>query len=301
MSSATSTSDATAFLAAARATVDATLARHARVAAAGGRVGGAIAYALGTPGKRLRPALFLATYRETGGRGDAGEAAAAVEIVHTYSLVHDDLPCMDDDDLRRGRATVHRAFDVPSATEAGYRMVALAARVLAAGAARLGLSAAQLGELARVLFTAVGAEGMIGGQVLDLEAEGRELDVEAVTALHRAKTGALIAASAELGAIASGPAPPVRAGVRAYGEALGLAFQIVDDVLDATASSAALGKTAGKDVQQGKATFVAVTSPADARATAAREAAKAMDRLGQVGLHSTLLGGIADFIVHRRS
>jgi geranylgeranyl pyrophosphate synthase len=280
--STTSTSDAAAFLAAARTTVDAVLARYGRDVARTGRVGEAIAYALGTPGKRLRPGLFLAAFREAGGRGDAGEAAAAVEVVHTYSLVHDDLPCMDDDDLRRGRPTVHRVFDVETATEAGYRMV-------------------RLGALGRVLFAAAGPDGMIGGQVLDLEAEGRTLDQHEVSALHRAKTGALIAASAELGAVAAGAGGETRAAMRAYGEALGLAFQIVDDVLDATASSTALGKTAGKDVRQGKATFLGVSSPGEARAAAARHAAAAMDRLGEIGLHSTLLGGIADFIVHRRS
>ena len=301
MRSTTSTSDAAAFLAAARATVDDVLARYGRDAAAAGGVGEAIAYALGTPGKRLRPALFLAAFQETGGRGEAGEAAAAVEVVHTYSLVHDDLPCMDDDDLRRGRPTVHRVFDVATATEAGYRMVPLAARVLANGAARLGLAPARLGELGRVLFAAVGVGGMIGGQVLDLEAEGRTLGPDEVSAVHRAKTGALIAASAELGAIAAGADVRVRAAMRGYGEALGLAFQIVDDVLDATASSAALGKTAGKDVQQRKATFLGTANPDDALAVAARHAAAAMDRLGEIGLHSTLLGGIADFIVHRRS
>lgn len=301
MPSTTSTSDAAAFLAAARTTVDAVLARYGRDVARTGRVGEAIAYALGTPGKRLRPGLFLAAFREAGGRGDAGEAAAAVEVVHTYSLVHDDLPCMDDDDLRRGRPTVHRVFDVETATEAGYRMVPLAARMLAAGAARLALPPGRLGALGRVLFAAAGPDGMIGGQVLDLEAEGRTLDQHEVSALHRAKTGALIAASAELGAVAAGAGGETRAAMRAYGEALGLAFQIVDDVLDATASSTALGKTAGKDVRQGKATFLGVSSPGEARAAAARHAAAAMDRLGEIGLHSTLLGGIADFIVHRRS
>lgn len=293
--------DAAAFLAGAREAVDAVLARQAAAVAGAGRVGEAVAYALGTPGKRLRPALVLAAYRETGGTGDATELAAAVEIVHTYSLVHDDLPCMDDDALRRGRATVHRAFDVPTATEAGYRMVPLAARVLAAGADRLGLTSRALEELGRVLFSAAGVGGMIGGQVLDLAAEGRVPDAEELVAIHRAKTGALIQASVELGAVATGAGRGVREALRGWGGEVGLAFQILDDVLDATASSAALGKTAGKDARQRKATFVAARGPDAARADAERHAAAAMDRLRGIGLDSTLLRGIADFIVNRRS
>lgn len=259
-----------------------------------------MAYALTAPGKRVRAALLLAAYRESGGTGDAAHLAAAVEIVHTYSLVHDDLPCMDDDDVRRGRPTVHRRFDVPTAAEAGYRLVPLAARSLHEGAQRAG-AAERVGELGRVLFRAAGVGGMIGGQVRDLEAEGRAVTMDELVALHRTKTGAVIAASVDLGAVAAGAPPPRRAALRAYGEAIGLAFQITDDVLDITASSTALGKTAGKDRAQAKATFVASLGVDGARAEAARQLARGMDRLGAAEIDSSLLRGIATFIVERRA
>jgi geranylgeranyl pyrophosphate synthase len=266
-----------------------------------GPVGDAIVYALEGPGKRLRPALTLAVYRDAGARGDATELAAAIEVIHTYSLVHDDLPCMDDDDLRRGRPTVHRAFDVRTATEAGFRMVPVAAGFLRRGAAALGLSPAATAEIGRILFAAAGAGGMIGGQVLDLEAAGQELSLARLARLHRMKTGALLAASAEIGAVAAGADAGVRAAARAFGADVGLAFQIVDDVLDAVESSDHLGKTAGKDAAQGKATYVAVLGLDGARAEAERYLASAMDRLRDAGLHSTLLANLARFVVERRS
>jgi len=201
----TRTSDATAFLAQARDAVNAVFAARADEIrrAHPGRVGEAIVYALEGPGKRLRPALTLAAYAEGGGQGDATELAAAVEVIHTYSLVHDDLPCMDDDDLRRGRQTVHKVFDVATATEAGLRMVPLAARFVARGARALGLAPAVTGEIGRTLFAAAGGGGMIGGQVLDLEAAGRPATFQELVRLHRMKTGALLTASLEIGAIAA--------------------------------------------------------------------------------------------------
>jgi len=299
----TPTSDAARFLAEARDGVNRALAARAPEIrrAHAGAVGDAIVYALEGPGKRLRPALMLAVYRETGGRGDATELAAAIEVIHTYSLVHDDLPCMDDDDLRRGRPTVHRAFDVPTAAEAGFRMVPIAGGFLWRGALTLGLAPAVAGEMARLLFAAAGAGGMIGGQVLDLEAEGRALSLDELARLHGMKTGALLAASAEMGAVAAGAGAGTRAAVRAFGADLGLAFQIVDDVLDAAESSDLLGKTAGKDAAQGKATYVALLGLDGARAEAERTLAGAMDRLRRAGLHSTLLANLARFVVERRS
>src|SRR5215207_9864287 len=174
----------------------------------GGRNGQALSYALRTPGKRVRAALLLGAYRSVGGRapGIAG-VAAAVETVHAYSLVHDDLPCMDDDDLRRGRPTTHRRFDVATATRVGFLLVPVAARVLAAAAAELGLAAAVLGRMAAELFEAGGIEGMVGGQWLDLEAERRTLTLPQLVAVHRGKTGALIRASCTVGGIAAEAAP----------------------------------------------------------------------------------------------
>ncbi len=267
----------------------------------GGRVGQAVAYSLDAPGKRLRPALVLAAYRELGGKGDAAELAAAVEIVHTYSLVHDDLPCMDDDDLRRGRPTTHRAFDVATATEAGFRLVSLSARVLAAGAAKLGLAGERLGVIAAELYGAAGAGGMIGGQVLDLEAEGRALDLAALTHIHEAKTGALITASVVIGGLAAGAGKQQVEALRGYGREVGLAFQIVDDVLDATGTSNELGKTAGKDAVQHKATFAGVLGVDAARHAAAEHVQRAIDLLGGLGIDCSLLPGLARLIVERRT
>jgi geranylgeranyl pyrophosphate synthase len=266
-----------------------------------GPVGQAVAYTLVAPGKRVRPALVLAAYEELGGTGDATELAAAVEIVHSYSLVHDDLPCMDDDDLRRGRPTVHRVFGVAAAAEAAFRMIPLSARVLAAGARRLGLARATLGAIAVELYGAAGGGGMIGGQVLDLEAEGQEPSPGALLRIHRAKTGALIAASVVIGGLAAGASAVDVRLLRAYGEEVGLAFQIVDDVLDATASSAELGKTPGKDAARRKASFATALGVEAARAAAAEHAARAVDRLGEIGLDSPLLAAMAQLTVTRRS
>lgn len=268
---------------------------------AGTRAAEATAYALGSPGKRLRPALLMAVYRELGGAGDAAELATAVEVVHCYSLVHDDLPCMDDDDLRRGRRTTHRQFDVATATEVGYRMLPLAARVLASGAARLGLSGAALGAMGRELFQAAGARGMIGGQVLDLEAEGRAVGHPELEAIHRAKTGALITASGVIGAVAAGADRERVEAARRYGEAVGLAFQIADDLLDATGTSQELGKTAGKDVQRRKATFATIMDLDGAEAEAQRWVNAAIAHLRAASIDSNLLEDLARFVVERRS
>jgi len=266
-----------------------------------GPLGAAMAYSLRTTGKRFRPALLLAAYRELGGTGDAMELATAVEVIHTYSLVHDDLPCMDDDDLRRGRPTPHTVYGVAVATDAGFRLVELSARVLRAGADRLGLPVAARRRIARELYRAAGASGMIGGQVLDLEAEGRAISLGELVTIHRAKTGALISASAVIGAMAAGATGPQVEAIREYGFDVGLAFQIVDDVLDATASSADLGKTAGKDAAQRKATYTALLGVEAARREAQRQSASAVDRLRGLGLDSTLLAGLARLVVDRAS
>ncbi len=266
-----------------------------------GRVGEAVAYSLATPGKRLRPALLLAAYETLGGSRDAVELASAVEVLHTYSLVHDDLPCMDDDDMRRGRASTHCRFDVRTATEAGFRMVPLAARILTAGGARLDLSGAVLGAAGRELFHAVGASGMIGGQVLDLEAENMEISLDELMRIHRSKTGALITACGVIGARAASASEGKVAAVREYGREIGLAFQIVDDILDATATSSELGKTAGKDTEQNKATYPGLLGLAGAKREAERRVGRAIDHLVRGGIDSILLGGLARFVTDRRS
>jgi len=266
----------------------------------GDPVGEAAAYSLASPGKRLRPALVIAAYRELGGAGDAAELATAVEVVHTYSLVHDDLPCMDDDDLRRGRATTHSRFDVPTATEAAYRMIPLAARVLAAGAERLGLDPATTGAMAGELFRAAGSHGMVGGQVLDLEAEGKEITQDELARIHLAKTAALIAASTVMGALAARATSDAVEGLRGYGREIGLAFQIVDDILDATATSSQLGKTVGKDARQHKATYASIVGLDAAARQADDHVRSAMDHLTSAGVNSGLLMTLAKFVTQRR-
>jgi geranylgeranyl pyrophosphate synthase len=262
-----------------------------------------VRYSLLGEGKRLRPTLVFAAHEALQGSSSSGvaELAAAVEVVHAYSLVHDDLPCMDNDDLRRGRPTAHRAFDVARATRAGYEMVALAARVLAHGLATLKLPDEKNREIALELFRAAGAGGMIGGQALDLEAEARALPIDALEEVHRRKTGALIAASCVIGGLSAGDGigrPHIEA-LRSYGDAIGLAFQIADDVLDATATSDQLGKTAGKDAAHAKATFVTLLGVGAARAEAERLAAQAVDHLRDAGLVSPILVELAHYIVTR--
>ena len=268
----------------------------------GGREGQALAYALRTPGKRVRAALLLAAYRAVGGESPAiSGVAAAVETVHTYSLVHDDLPCMDNDDLRRGRPTTHRAFDVATATLAGYLLVPVAARILATSARQLCLPTQVLGEMAEELFDAGGIEGMVGGQWLDLEAERRRLPLPELIEVHRGKTGALIRASCTLGGMAAqAPAASLEA-LTAYGEDVGLAFQIADDVLDATGTSEELGKPAGRDAQLAKSTYVGLLGIDGARAEAQRLVQRAVAHLERAQVPAGALGALAGYIASRTS
>lgn len=268
-----------------------------------GRLGEALGYALLSPGKRVRPALLMAAHRAAGGTG--GDAlwgvATAVEVVHTYSLVHDDLPCMDDDALRRGRPTTHVAFDIATATRVGFLLVPVAAEELALAGEGLGLDSARIGRLAAELFEAGGIRGMVGGQWLDLEAEGRDLDLPGLVAVHRGKTGALITAAVLLGGIAAGADPATEAALRRFGQEIGLAFQVADDVLDATATSHQLGKTAGKDARVAKSTYVGLLGVEGARAEAERHCRLAVEMLAGAGLAGGTLEALARYIVTRSS
>jgi geranylgeranyl pyrophosphate synthase len=265
------------------------------------RVAMAIRYSLLGQGKRFRGLLVLATYRAAGGLGDSSGLAAAVEVVHAYSLVHDDLPCMDNDDMRRGRPTVHRAFDVATATAAGVTMVPLAARRAHRAARDLGTGSVLAGRIVRELMTASGAGGMIGGQLLDLLAEGQRLSLDDLEGVHRAKTGTLISASARIGALAGGADDRLLLAFTHFGDALGLAYQIADDVLDVTATSDQLGKTAGKDVALAKSTYPLVMGIDEARRRAEALVNEACGAMEAVGRLTPDLERLARHVVERQS
>ncbi len=261
----------------------------------------AIRYGILGDGKRLRPVLLLAAYRSAGGEKDAYALAAAVEVVHAYSLMHDDLPCMDDDDVRRGRPTAHIMFGVAAAATAGVTMVPLAACAAFDAATELGLPPAACASIVRELMQASGAGGMVGGQLLDLEAEKLQLELEDLERVHSAKTGALIAAATSIGALAAGANATAVEALRRFGGMVGLAFQIADDVLDATATTAELGKTAGRDAVLRKSTYPVHLGAEGARSRAEALADRACDLLRDAGLLTPALERLASFVVARRS
>ncbi|HEY7876913.1 MAG TPA: farnesyl diphosphate synthase [Gemmatimonadaceae bacterium] len=264
-------------------------------------VASAIEYSILGEGKRLRALLVLAAYRACGGADDAGALAAAVEIVHAYSLVHDDLPCMDDDDVRRGRPTTHKLYGPVVATTAGIAMVPLAARAAFDAAVSLGLPGAARGAIVRELMRASGAGGMVGGQLLDLAGEGHCLSLADLERVHGAKTGALITASVRIGGIAARADAVQSAALDRYGTALGLAFQIADDVLDVTSTTAQLGKTAGRDAALGKSTYPALLGIPGATARAADLSRQACHALEECGMLTRSLQCLAEFVVVRTS
>lgn len=261
----------------------------------------AIRYALLGEGKRLRAILLLEAYRACGGTGNAVELAASVEVVHAYSLVHDDLPCMDDDDVRRGRPTVHRVYGVPVATAAGLAMVPLAARCAWHAARSMQLADEIAAAIVRDLMDASGAGGMIGGQLLDLEAEGVHLNLEGMERVHRLKTGALIMSSVTVGARAALASDARRQALARYGAAIGLAFQIADDVLDITATTDQLGKTAGRDLDLCKSTYPALLGVEGAIERAVALVESACAALQEEALLTPTLEQLARYIVERRS
>jgi geranylgeranyl pyrophosphate synthase len=299
-----STSDAATFLLQARAATNAALSAWHPVVRRQypGAVGQAMVYALEGPGKRLRPALTLAAFGAAAHRPeDAAELAAAVEVVHTYSLVHDDLPCMDDDAQRRGRPTLHVRFDVPTATRAGYLLVPVAVQELVGGLGELGLAPGLIGRMADRMLEASGLRGMVAGQWIDLMAEGSPLSREGLAEMHRRKTGALIEAACVMGAISAGASDQVVAVLSGYGREVGMAFQIADDLLDATATTEELGKTAGRDATLAKATYVSLLGIEASRDAAHQHGAAARRILHEGGVRSPALDTLAGYIVERRS
>jgi geranylgeranyl pyrophosphate synthase len=223
--------------------------------------------------------------------------ACAPEIVHTYSLVHDDLPCMDDDDLRRGRPTVHRVFGAGLATLAGAALLPLAVEVVLESGEALGLGEAAVARLVVELCGAAGAAGMVGGQLMDLEAERRPVDAKELERIHRAKTGALLACSLRIGALAAGAGEEALRALTEYGEALGLAFQITDDILDVTGDACSLGKAAGRDEELRKASYPSLFGLDGARERARRCAEAARAAVAHLG--SAELAALADYVVER--
>ena len=266
------------------------------------KVAQAMQYALNGDGKRLRPALCVAVFRALGGQAEAAvqRLAGAIEVIHTYSLVHDDLPCMDDDDVRRGRDTTHRVYGNEAAMLAGVALIPLAFRTAEDALATMQLRPERRHDIHAVLANAAGATGMVGGQVLDIEGAAGITDADQLERIHAAKTGALIAAACVIGALAADASSQILEAVGRYARHLGLAFQITDDVLDETASSAELGKTAGKDREGAKATYPALLGVGGARERARGEAAAAVEALRDAGLNDPLLNDLASFAVERR-
>ena len=258
----------------------------------------AMRHALMGNGKRFRPFLVVESAQLFAvPPKDSVVAAAAVECLHTYSLVHDDLPAMDDDDLRRGRPTVHKAFDEATAILAGDALLTLAFEILAGPEAHP--DGAVRARLVSVLARAAGAAGMVGGQMLDLQAENRVLDETAIRRIQAMKTGALIAAPCEMGAVLGGADAPQRSALRSYGERLGLAFQIADDLLDLESTAANLGKAAAKDAARGKATFVGLLGAEGARDLLRRTVTECAETLSPFGHAAAVLVEAARFAAER--
>jgi farnesyl diphosphate synthase len=261
-------------------------------------LGEAMRYGVLDGGKRLRPLLVLAAAQAVDGERDAAlRAACAVELIHAYSLVHDDMPCMDNDVLRRGKPTVHVKYGEAQAMLAGDAMQALAFEVLTP---EHGVAPALQARLCSLLARAAGHAGMAGGQAIDLASIGRPLDEHQLRDMHRRKTGALLKASVLMGAACGPVGATVWDALAVYGDALGLAFQVVDDILDVTQASETLGKTAGKDVDNNKPTYVSVLGLERARAHALELRAQAQAALARSGLADTsALALLADKVVER--
>ena len=261
----------------------------------------AMAYSLFPGGKRLRPILAIAACRALGGRvPDVLPMGAAIEMIHTYSLIHDDLPALDNDDLRRGRATSHRVFGEAMAILAGDALLTHAFQVAASHPADGRLSDRKVRAMA-LLARAAGVTGMIGGQVMDLEAEGRPYSFAALVRIHRGKTGALISAAVQIGGIMAGGGEDELRSFSDYGDHIGLAFQIIDDILDREGSTDRLGKTTGKDARARKATYPALLGTGASRIKARDAASRAEQAIVRLGRRGRPLATLARFIVDRVS
>lgn len=259
----------------------------------------AMRYAALQGGKRLRPFLVVASADLFGvSKATALRVGAAFEAVHCYSLVHDDLPCMDDDSVRRGKPTVHIAFDQATAVLAGDALLTLAFDILSHEDTHPDPHVRC--DLVRLLAQASGHHGMVGGQMIDLLADGGDFDLNAVSRLQQMKTGALIVAAIEAGAVLGRAGPPQRHALKAYGHDIGLAFQIADDLLDVEGDPDQVGKKTGKDAAAGKATLVSIVGPERARTQAEMLAAQAKQHLEIFDSKADVLRAVADFVITRR-
>jgi geranylgeranyl diphosphate synthase type II len=263
----------------------------------------AMRYSVFAGGKRIRPILCLEAARIfepdiQPGASPAMHAACAIEFIHTYSLIHDDLPALDNDDLRRGKPTCHKQFGEATAILAGDGLLTLAFQIIGESPTSAERTLAALQEVSSAAGT---VKGMVGGQVADLESEGKRVEPQTLEYIHRSKTAALIRASVSTGAISAGAGIADVARLRKFGETIGWAFQVTDDILDVEESSAALGKTAGKDIAQQKATYPAVFGIEQAHEIAAKLANDAIVQLDSFGERASRLRALAEFLVHRRA
>ena len=260
----------------------------------------AMRYSVFAGGKRIRPLLMIAACEAVGGiMTSVLPAACAMEMIHTYSLIHDDLPAMDDDDYRRGRLTNHKVFGEATAILAGDALLTQAFILLAAAAPEESVSPAERLRVLQIIASAAGSLGMVGGQVVDMESEAKTVDLSIVEYIHTHKTGALILASLQSGAILCGADSRAFAALTRYGECAGLAFQIADDILDIVGEQSLLGKDVGSDVQRGKATYPALLGLAESRRRAEELRDLAIDALAPLGREAEPLRALVSFIVDR--
>ena len=289
-------------MAAYRGLVDAALERWLPPAGAPPRtIHEAMRYSVFAGGKRLRPLLALFGCEAVGGTlDDAMPAAVALELIHTYSLVHDDLPAMDDDDFRRGRPTCHKVYGEAIGILAGDALLTHAFQILG-DSAGAGVPAARRLQIIAEIAAAAGSAGMVGGQTMDIQAEGKTLDPETLLILHSKKTGALLRVSVRVGGLAGGADDAALAFLTRYGERMGLAFKIVDDILDIEGDSAEMGKTAGSDLRKKKATYPAVFGLDASRQESIRLLEEAREAVRLLGEKGAVLAALADFVGNRRS
>ena len=264
------------------------------------RIHQAMRYSVLAPGKRLRPILVVAGAEAVGGRAETVlDTACALELIHAYSLIHDDLPAMDDDDYRRGRLTNHKVFGEAVAILAGDALLTLAFRLVASNAARI--APGVVGLVVAEVADAAGTDGMVGGQVVDIESEGKTISAEMLDYIHLHKTAALIRVALRVGAVLAGGREQVVDAISRAGEALGLAFQIVDDILDVEGNLAELGKTAGSDERKQKATYPSVHGLPASKARARDLIEETKRLLTPLGPSAEPIRALADFVLERRS